>query len=334
MGYRAEKIEQERRSKRIKIILFTLLSAVVVAVCLFSFYCMPAESWKFRFNLPEISARKDGELRIHFIDVGQGDSTLIEFPDGKVALVDGGNGGDVETKSLMRYLNALDIERIDGMVATHADVDHCGGLATVLRLKEVVRAYVPAVENPTNVAGYADFYRRLSESDCKKTVNARGVCLSGEGQYPYKAVFLYPYSLDVESGEGKGENEDSAVIWLDYCGVSGIFCGDIDSDVERLLMRDDGLGAFDKWGVKLSETEILKVAHHGSASSTSAAFVKYLGIQTAVISCGKNNGYGHPSSNVLGVLKAAGAETYRTDEVGSVMIAIKPDGTYQVEAVG
>ena len=105
-------------------------------------------------------------------------------------------------------------------------------------------------------------------------------------------------------------------------------------EIEQLLMRDDNLGLFDKDGIALKSTEILKVAHHGSANSTSEEFLRHLGVETAVISCGVDNEYDHPSTQVKNALGAVGAATYRTDTQGSVVVTVKADGTYAVQTLG
>ena len=116
-------------------------------------------------------------------------------------------------------------------------------------------------------------------------------------------------------------------------GVSFLFTGDASSEVEEVLVRDDGYGFLKEKKVELSSTEILKVAHHGSVNSSSLEFLNYLNLQTAVISCGKDNAYGHPADSVLDKLQMVGADVYRTDEDGHIIVTVKEDGSYFVERV-
>lgn len=109
MGYAKEKRKREDKKRKIKIVLFGILIILVVAFAVVACIIPPSE-WKYKINIPDISERGDGELRVHFVDVGQGDATVVELPDGKVMLVDGGNGSDEANKSLIRYLNALDVD--------------------------------------------------------------------------------------------------------------------------------------------------------------------------------------------------------------------------------
>lgn len=328
MGYAKEKQRAEKkwtRAKRIALaVALTLMAGLVVLAAL-----VPAASWKYYFVLPKAGERADGEMRVHFVDVGQGDSTIIELPDGKIMLIDGGSSSVSSTNAVMRYLNALDIQSIDYLVVTHADEDHCGGLEEVVRYKEVKTAFLPTSE-PTENTDFAALYAALTEKNVHCEISSRSVCLDGDGAYPYTLCFLYPYSYQSEALGG--ENEDSAVVWLDYKGVSALFTGDAPLETEEILMRDDSLfGVFTERGVTLQSTEILKVAHHGSDSATSREFVDYLGVETAVISCGENE-YGHPSQTVVEALQDT--DSYRTDRDGSVCITVKEDGTYGVKTLG
>ena len=271
---------------------------------------------------------------MHFIDVGQGDATLIELPDGKTMLVDGGNGSNEATLSLMRYLNALEINSIDYLLATHADSDHCGGLAEVLADKEVKNVFLPFVSE-TVTETYGEFYRAVLEEGCEIHYSKRSISLSVSSemsQTPYILQFLYPYTLDVDNEKAEEDtNVSSAVFWLDYMGMSALFTGDAPISTETLLLKDAKRGYLEPYGVNLSGTEILKVAHHGSEDSTSAEFVEYLGVKTAVISCGVNNLYGHPADSVCQTLTKAGANVYRTDEKGNIVISVSKDGSTELE---
>lgn len=322
MGYRAHKTKVEEKQKRITRILFSIGIFLVLAVLVFS-VIFPSETWKYYVALPEIEKREEGDLRIHFIDVGQGDCTLIEFPDGKVMMIDGGDNSDTTKKQILRYLNALKIDVIDYLVITHADRDHCGGIDAVVKWKKVVNAYLPA-SSKTSDTEYAEAYAALADTECSLIQTSRLVTFGGET--PYTLAFLYPYT----ESEFESDNAVSSVFWLDYMGVSALFMGDAPQEVETLLLRDDKLGFLQKLGVELSSTEILKVAHHGSASSSSSTFLEYLNLQTAVVSCGKDNIYGHPSDRVINDLKELDASVYRTDENGHVIITVSSQGDAQV----
>lgn len=336
MGYRRKKQQVERRIRIVKRILGCMVAVLIVAVCAFSaFY--PPKTWKYYLNMPNLGERSYGEARIHFLDVGQGDSILMELPDGKVALIDGGNGSQDAANAVLRHLNGLHIDTIDYLVVTHADADHCGSLDLVLEYKTVLNAYLPAISVEEVGAEYAEFYAALlKEEGCARQYSSRSVSLSNTGgQFPYTLQFLYPYTIDAEEEDleenvKKDSNSLSSVLWFDYKGISALFAGDAPTDTEEKLVWADEKGFLQPYGVDLRSTEILKVAHHGSNASTSLAFLQYLRAKTAVISCGRNNSYGHPSDRVMQNLEAVGAAAYRTDELGTVVVSIQPSGNYNV----
>ena len=145
-----------------------------------------------------------------------------------------------------------------------------------------------------------------------------------QGETPYDKVNGGDYTdADV--------NDTSAVVWLDYSGTSALFCGDATARVEEALIRDSELGFFVETEVVLNSTEILKVYYHGCAMGTSGSFAVYLAVKTAVISCGKNNLYGHPALSVCETLERTGAEIYRTDRRGNIVVTVFPDGSYRSE---
>jgi competence protein ComEC len=184
-----------------------------------------------------------------------------------------------------------------------------------------------------NYAAYQSFYTALqSETDCTLAFSCREITLSvTDGDTPYTLAFLYPYTVDVSAPDEMdvSANDASPVIWLDYKGTSAIFTGDISSEIEEKLVRESERG-FSRKGVELSSTEIIKVAHHGSKYSTCEKWLNHLNVKEAVISCGANNVYGHPSLEVSQRLLAAEVNVYRTDLHGTVMITVDENGAYTI----
>ncbi len=326
MGYKAQKTEVENKIKRIKRILLFIAVAFLTALVVFScFY--PPESWKYYFATPKISKRKAGEMRMHFIDVGQGDCTLIELPGGQTVLVDGGDGSARTKKVILRYLNALDIDEINHLVITHADDDHCGAIDEIARMKKVFNAYLPATNEVTD-GEYMEAYTALVQSKCKLYRADRTLKIQGE-KYGYSLSFLYPYKgMEINETD---DNASSAVIWLDYLGVSALLMGDATSEVEKSLLRDNAWGFFQGKGVDLQSTEILKLGHHGSGSSSTLEFLQYLNLRTGIISCGKDNVYGHPAREVMENLSLLDTDVYRTDNHGHILLTVSLDGKYTVK---
>lgn len=342
MGYAKEKEKLGRKKRIIKrIVALVVVLFVAGLLILDRFY--PAETWQYYFKLPKVGNRATGELRIHFIDVGQGDCTVVELPDGKIMMIDGGDDSESATKNVMRYLNALKVNTIDYMVLTHADADHCGGLVPVLKYKKVQRVFLP-VADPMLDADYARFYSAVLQEGCSygfahatNEVEEDNYISNLTGNYPYTLAFIYPQRADIDNGLGNiddNQNERSVTVWLDYMGVSALFAGDLSAEKEETLCTADKLGLLDDYNVDLFDTEILKVSHHGSKYSTSSSFIGYLNLQTAVISCGLKNSYGHPESETILRLQSENVEIYRTDAQGSVMITVKKDGSYLARSLG
>jgi len=342
-NYREHKERREKKVKEIVSVVLAVVICIVAALCVFSLF-VPAATWKYHFGLPKVGKRKTGELRAHFLSVGQGDCTILELPDGRSVIIDGGNGKKETELTVMRYLNALGIEKPDFVILTHSDSDHAGSLDKVLRYKGAGTVYMPKLDDVTVNEEYAEFWEEAEKTDAVKRYSQVGeTILSKDGRFPYQLVFLSPHALDNPKCEynkvndgvyGDNDmNDTSAVVWLNYGGTSILFTGDASATVETSLMLADSVGLLkfpDVPEFDLASTEILKVSHHGSSDASSAAFLEYLHLKTAVISVGENNMYEHPSADVLTRLSSVGANVYRTDEVGHVTVTISSDSSYMV----
>ena len=340
MGYKAEKEKMEKQIKFFKIILVCILLLCIIGGCIFTVF-VPPGTWKYRVSLPDISKRAEGELRVHFIDVGQGDATLIEYPNGKVMLIDGGDGSGSASKALLRYINALDIDEINDLILTHSDADHCGGLVSVLKHKTVFNAYLPP-SFPEKETKYAQFYAKLFKMDCNTYFTSRLMQFSCQSQagdvYSYNVQCLYPYSKMVEDILAKkvelsNTNEASSILYVEYAGVKVLLMGDAPQSTEEQIMRDDEVGAWAKQGISLKDVSVLKLSHHGSASSSSLQFFQYIGVKDGIISCGKDNSYGHPAEETLGRLTQVSAKVHRTDVHSNVVLTIAQNGQYTIDYV-
>lgn len=315
---------------------------VVIAIAAVSFI-FPPDTWKYRVAKPKIGTRADGDVRVHFLSVGQGDCSVIELPDGKTMVIDGGDGAEEHTRYILRYLYALGVEKPDYLVATHTDGDHTGGLAKIVSVKGAGEIFMPYVTYDAGAA-FDEFSAAAKDEEILCTFSHRGISLScAEGEFPYELCFISPLGKDTpgseykkaneKNGEDGATNDTSAVIYLDYFGSTVLFCGDITTDKEKAILREaqEGLIKCDGKEITLSGVEILKAAHHGSAGSSSEQFIRELGVRDAVISVGKNNAYSHPSTDVLGRFLRNGANIHRTDYDGTVIATLKRDGTYTIE---
>ncbi len=325
MGYAAEKKIAEKKWGKVKLVTLLIVVAMVLILSVLSIV-IPCRTWKYRVSLPKIEKRADGEMRIHFLDVGQSDATIIELPDGKIALIDGADSSKENEYALMRYLYALGVKNIDYLILTHSDEDHCGSMDVVVNCFDVKNVYLPLASETVNTQ-YAQLYQALSkEKDCTKNYVQSGTKLGGDN---YTFTFLYPFASEMESMIERGETFDenanaySAVVYLEYGGVGTLLTGDLTSDKEKVLASSQQIGILD---VDLSKTKILKVGHHGSGGATTKELLDVLNLQTAVISCGQND-YGHPHAETLARLNDAGARVYRTDYDGAVIVSIEKNAS-------
>jgi competence protein ComEC len=242
-------------------------------------------------------------LRATFFDVGQGDSCLLELPAGPVVLVD---GGDVSVRAGERiiapFLESHGIDRLDAIIATHPDADHIGGLPDVFR--DVVVAWL--IEGPGQSSAQA--YEHLIEA-AEGEPARRDVVFAGdwiEAPMGARLLFLHP----PRGAAYSGTNNESLVLMADWGTFEILIAGDIEKAGERDLLVS---------GADLV-CDIFKVSHHGSALATSQAFLDRAQPRLAVISCGRDNPYGHPAPEVLDRLTSAGVAIARTDRDGAVTV--------------
>jgi competence protein ComEC len=230
-------------------------------------------------------------LRIYFLDVGQGDATLIQTPAGETILIDAGNNDKGD--EVVAYLTHLGVEQIDVMIATHPDADHIGGLDTVLEAFEVKSVYAPKVSHTTNT--YQDFLTAVQAEKLKIKSAKAGIELKLKD---VTATFVAPV------GEYNNNlNAWSAVLRLTYGDTSFLLAGDAEGASEKDMLAS---------GLTLT-ADLLKVGHHGASTSSSQTFLNKVNPTYAVISAAYDNSYGHPTPDVLDRLRDIGATTYRTD---------------------
>lgn len=239
--------------------------------------------------------QKAGTLQVYYLDVGQGDSTLIRTPSGQYILIDAGNNDMGDT--VVSYLKHLGVTTLEAVIATHPDADHIGGLDVVINAFKVNNVYAPKVSHTTQT--YKDFLTAVKNKKLTIKTAKAGVDLNLKG---VTAKFVAPV------GSYKNDlNDWSAVLHLTYKANSFLFTGDAESLSEADMLKNS----------KLLKANVLKVGHHGSDTSSSAKFLKAVQPTYAVISVGKNS-YGHPTQALLNRLKTAKSKVYRTDNKGTI----------------
>lgn len=242
------------------------------------------------------------KMSVHYINVGQGDSTLIRAPYGENILIDGGN---INGSNLVSYLKKQGIKTIDVMISTHPDADHIGGLDDVLKAFTVKSVYAPKVSHTTQA--YVDFLKAVQAEKLSIKPVQKGVKIPVKG---VTATFLAPVKT-----YDKDLNDWSAVLRVVYNKKSFLFTGDAELKSETDMIQSK----------QVLKSDVLKVGHHGAKTSTGQAFLNAVKPSVAVISVGKGNRYGHPTTETINRLKAAKAAIYRTDLQGHIIIST--DGT-------
>lgn len=237
---------------------------------------------------------ESGSFTVHFIDVGQADSALVTC-DGHSMLIDGGNADD--SNLVYSVLQRETEGHLDYVVGTHAHEDHIGGLSGAFEADTADVTFCPVTEYDSKA--FRNFKTRADERGGGITIPAVGDTFTlGEASVTVVAVNSVP----------EDTNNTSIVIRIVYGDTSFLFTGDAEQETEEKILES---------GQNIEST-VLKVGHHGSSTSTSQAFLDAVSPTYAVISCGKDNSYGHPHSETLAKLASAGVEVLRTDELGDI----------------
>lgn len=294
--------------------LLTIVGVHAVLVCLL-------------LSHPASGPRAGGVMRIDFLDVDQGDSALLTFPDDTTLLIDGGgaprfnrrdnNDFEPDTRSVgeavvSEFLWYRGLDTIDYILATHADADHIDGLGDVVRNFHVRTAFLARM--PAGDPEFAKFKQAADETGVPLTLVAAGDTLQfGDAS----ATVLWPLP---GASAARSTNNDSLVLRLDYREHSVLLTGDLEREGERSLLRLSDV----------SKNDVVKVAHHGSKSSSTREFVAASRPELAIISVGRESIFGHPHREVIDRWQAAGARVLTTGECGTITVILR-ETTIDVE---
>ena len=269
-----------------------------------------------------IGARPDGRLHMTVLDIGQGDSILLQGPNGGRALVDTGPDPDRLIALLDERIPAWD-RRLDLVVLTHPHEDHVAGLASILDRYRVTEIVEPGMIGPG--PGDAAYRRRMVDLGRESRVVAAGDVLWLDGMR-MDVDWPLPGSVPLRPPDtGTGINNVSIVLDISFGGRRLVLAGDVEQQIDPQLLA----AGITRDGRPL---DVLKVAHHGSGTATTDAFVEQMRPQVAIVSAGWGNPYGHPSPATVERLKESGAKVFRTDIDGS--IDISTDGEDLVATAG
>jgi competence protein ComEC len=281
-----------------------------IAALLALILCMALMGSLFRHRAPV--------LLVTLLDVGQGESIVVQSPSGRTVLIDGGTSGDegrgeVGRAVIVPFLQAAGITRLDAMVLTHADSDHCSALPHVLRAVPVSLA----------LDGAALYAQKTASSTRTPALVPEYEAVKAAWREHNVAVQTAQSGQKLDLGEGavltvlaptlpllEGDNNNSTVLRLDYGATSFLFSADIETPAEERLARR---------GANLKCT-VLKVAHHGSKTSSTKAFLEAAQPSLAVVSAGRYNRFKHPAPQVMSSLAARQVSTFRTDISGAIEV--------------
>ena len=286
--------------QKIKILIILAIFIVFFAISAIFYQKINVLAYKFMLNNKIVSSHNN--LLVHFISVGQGDAIAINFPSGNTMLIDcGPTYSNVDYAEYIKnnVINNSTSKEIEYLVLTHADADHIGGALKLLKEFDVEKIYLP------NLDKNSDTYLKLNEE-----VKAKGnyEILSGKLNIEEKDVKISTCQLQ----QVDEPNDACPVIKIEYLNKSFLFAADVSADAEKLLIEE--------YKNELN-SDVLKLAHHGSKDSTCVEFLDEVTPKYGVISVGKN-GYGHPNEETLERLEARQIETLRTDKNGNVLFVV------------
>lgn len=237
------------------------------------------------------------EMQVHFIDVGQGDSILIESPSGKTMLIDGGVKG--AGQQIVSYLKELGIDKLDIVVATHPDADHIGGLIPVLDNMTIEQFYDSGKVHTSQT--FEEMLTRIDEKNIPYHVPKIGDDIEFDKDVNVKVLNANDQATD--------NNDASIVLKMTYGNVSFLLTGDAGVALEKEMLQYD---------VKAT---VLKAGHHGSNTSSSEEFIQAVKPEVTILSYGEDNKYGHPHAEIVDRLQAIGSKIYATADLGTITVS-------------
>lgn len=247
-----------------------------------------------------VASKKKSDLRVYFLDVGQGDAILVTSGNNQV-LIDSGRNGRVTLENLGKAMPFWD-RKLETLIVTHPDADHYGGFDEILDFYKVENIIKTEAKNDSGEwLNLLDKLKNKKVTEINPGVGTKIIFPSGATM-----EIIYPVSNLADAKEDK--NENSIVTRLVFGENEFLFTGDLSKEGEAVLLASN----------LNIEADFLKVAHHGSHSSTSLEFLKKVNPKDAIISVGKNNSYGHPHKEVVDSFKDRMTRVWRTDIDGTI----------------
>ncbi len=315
---RSPSSKKKKRTSKSSLLAWAIATVVIFAVVFISLNQLMGDpfpiipTWNELLSLDgellssQVAPTDGSAVKVHVIDVGQGDSLLIQTPSQNV-LIDAGENNKGET--VVEYLKSQGVTSLNLVIGTHPHSDHIGGLDYVIENMDVAQVLMPKIPDvivPTTKT-YEDVLNAVAAKELKITAAKPGQIFDlGSGA---QLTILGP------AGEFADLNNMSVVCRLDFGGNSMLFTGDCEEEGEQAILQS---------GAKV-DTDILKAGHHGSSTSTSDDYLAAVSPRFAAISLGEGNKYGHPHKETMEKLQNINAQIYRTDLDGAIVFTL--DGT-------
>lgn len=293
---------RKRRSNVSKIPLLIIVLFGIIGILQYS-YGWSNENNNFQDNQikqeennREINNYQDQSLTVHYLDVGQGDSILIELPNKELMLIDGAEAK--ESDKIINYIKKEEYSKIDYVIATHPHADHIGGLANIIGSFEIESVYMPKAVSTSKT--YENLLKTIANKGLKVKSAKAGVKIIDEENY--KVEMIAP-----NKDSYKNLNNYSVVLKITYGNRELLFMGDAEEESEKEITAD-------------VKSDVIKIGHHGSNTSSSIDFVRRVNPEYAIISVGENNKYNHPNLEIINRWQSLGATIFRTDINGTIIV--------------
>lgn len=322
---------KKKLSKKLLALIITACVAVVLAAAILIINAFIPVKYLSAY-LVSADKNEEGEMRVTFLNVGHGDCTLVEFPDGKTMLIDGGNGRFSTNLSVFGLLNSRGVDKIDYLVCTSVRGENCGGLAEVLKYKSVGTVYMPYCINTYITSDYRNFCEQVRSAfqngaEVKYSEYGEGVFEDG-----YSFCFLAPSVRSNPEGEYEALNKNpsnsnvsnsSAVMWIECGGTQLLLLGNVLADKQLQLVNAAKQDALEVCGRKidLRKCNIVKVSNHGDKAAACTELYDFIMPEAAIISVGEN-ARGCPANTVISDVLSRNGQLLRTDFNGTVTVKI------------
>lgn len=334
----------KKKNKKLYYVIVTIVVLVVIGVLVYGYFNgyfdkpVKPQYGEAGITVSETAYENAaGNLAVHFMDVGQGDGIYIEFPSGKDMLIDGGETPVNNDGAMLEYLKEVnDDNKIDYLLVTHADADHCNKLVSVIEYFEIGTFYLPYATLPdySVTTATADEIAMFEGGKGIDTATFRNLLISvfneenstvnvvaGNFNITVEdAVTFLVYSLDkaeyAEKGAKSNVNEQSPICILAYQNRRIVLTGDAEKKSEADYLEDS----------PTLDCDVLKVGHHGSDSSSTTAFLADISCEYAVISVGLDNTYGHPHKVTLDALSTYSMTVFTTIDYGNIVAVVSVNG--------